>query len=595
MQNHYDFALIFHQYSLYYISLNVTGLIMGFLNKFSNIKECIDNSSIYNIYYNQEIDNNIVFLESRNGNDFTGNIFRIAEEISSGKYGNFKIYVFAKKEVALKISALKKKYNLKITKVITNEKEATKILFKAKYIFTDSGILHKFVKKPKQVVLNTWHGTPLKLMGFDNVSEQNFIGIIQHSLLNSDYLLYPNDYMCHKMLNAYMIDKIYPGKILNEGYPRNSVFLDEARRSEFRKMFGMDDKEIYVYMPTFKGVVNDRKDEQQFQEVTDFLSLIDMHLNDNQVLFTKFHPYNQSKIDFTRYSHIKAFPNDFETYDIVNMADCLITDYSSVFFDFLNTRRKIIIFNYDEEEYLKERGFYFPLSDLPFPKARSIDELIDNLNIKKDYDDTELVEKFCKYDKIDSVENICNCVIKDKVPEGILTVENSKKNILIQVSDFSNKKQFDNLLEFLTNANFENYNVFITFKYWDEYLLDNHEEIFSRIPDFVEYLPVSFNLTPTFREKIELDKFLKSNSINPPRKVQRLFKRSYLRQYGHVKFDLMINFDDKDKISTLKFASTPFKKVFFTESNGDNELSKFYDVVLGDVKQLCAFLEDSSF
>ena len=567
---------------------------MGLLDKFSNIKECLDNSSIYNIYYNHEIDHNIVFLESRNGNDFTGNIFRIAEEISTGKYGNFEIYVYAKKEVASKISDLKKNYNLKIKKVITNESEATKILFKAKYIFTDSGILHKFVKKPQQIVLNTWHGTPLKLMGFDNVSEQNFIGIIQHSLLNSDYLLYPNDYMCRKMLNAYMIEKVFPGKILKEGYPRNSVFFDDKRRSEFRKMFNLDDKEVYVYMPTFKGIVNDRKDEKQYTDVSKFLLAIDMKLNDNQILFAKFHPYNQSNIDFSSYAHIKPFPTDFETYDILNMADCLITDYSSVFFDFLNTRRKIIIFNYDEDEYLKDRGLYFPLSDLPFPKATTVRDLIDNLNLKKDYDDTKIIEKFCTYDTISSVETICECVINNREPKNILTVENSKKNILIYAGDFSNKNQFDTLLEFLKNGDFKNYNVFITFKYWDYYIIKNHEEIFSQIPDFVEYMPVSFNFLPTFREKLKLDKFLKTNDLNPPREIQRLFKRSYLRQYGYVKFDLMINFDNTD-ITGLFFASTPFKKVFYTKTNRDNELSKYYDFVFGDLKQLYIFLKESSF
>jgi CDP-glycerol glycerophosphotransferase len=61
-------------------------------------------------------------------------------------------------------------------------------------------------------------------MGRDNVAEQHRVGNVQHPLLSSDYLLYPNDYMMDKMLNAYMIEKIYPGKILLEGYPRNSVF-----------------------------------------------------------------------------------------------------------------------------------------------------------------------------------------------------------------------------------------------------------------------------------------------------------------------------------------------------------------------------------
>ena len=99
-------------------------------------------------------------------------------------------------------------------------------------------------------------------------------------------------------------------------------------------------------MPTFKGIVSDRKDEEQKNEVTSFLKEIDANLNDNQILFVKLHPYNQSKINFSKFKRIDKFPRGYETYDILNMADALITDYSSVFFDFANTRRKIIIFNY---------------------------------------------------------------------------------------------------------------------------------------------------------------------------------------------------------------------------------------------------------
>ena len=141
---------------------------MALMDKINNLNECADNTAIYKSYYNDKIYENIIYLESRNGLDFTGNIFRIAEELSNGKYGDFRIYVYATKDIKEKIECLINNYTLNITKVITDEDEATKVLHKAKYIFTDSGIRHKYIKKPGQIVTNTWHGTPLKLMGFDN-------------------------------------------------------------------------------------------------------------------------------------------------------------------------------------------------------------------------------------------------------------------------------------------------------------------------------------------------------------------------------------------------------------------------------------------
>ena len=102
-------------------------------------------------------------------------------------------------------------------------------MHKAKYVFTDSGIRYKYVKKPGQIFVNTWHGTILKLMGIDNSHERLTMGIIQRSLLFSDYLIFPSDYLKDRLLKSFMLEDVYPGKILLEGYPRNSVFLDESK------------------------------------------------------------------------------------------------------------------------------------------------------------------------------------------------------------------------------------------------------------------------------------------------------------------------------------------------------------------------------
>ena len=207
-----------------------------------------------------------------------------------------------------------------------------------------------------------------------------------------------------------MIEKIYHGKILLEGYPRNSVFFDEERKEELKKELNLQDKEIFVYMPTFKGILTDRKDEEQKYEIEEYLEELDEKLNDKQLALVKLHVYNRSKLNFDQYKHVKPFIEDYETYDVLNMADVLITDYSSVFFDFANTRRKIVLFNYDEEEYMKYRGTYFPLSDLPFPKVQTIDDLVKELNSPKEYDDSEFLEKFCTYDRPDAAKYICKHV-----------------------------------------------------------------------------------------------------------------------------------------------------------------------------------------
>ena len=69
----------------------------------------------------------------------------------------------------------------------------------------------------------------------------------------------------------------------------------------------------------------------------------------------------------------------YEYYEILNTADILITDYSSVFYDFANSGRKIILYTYDKEEYFRDRGVYVSLDDFPFPQAENVDGLMELL------------------------------------------------------------------------------------------------------------------------------------------------------------------------------------------------------------------------
>lgn len=565
-------------------------LIMAFLTKLRHFKDCQENSKIYDIYYNEPVDEDIVYLESRNGKDFTGNIFRIAEELSTGKYGDLKIYVYANEDVKSKIIRFQKNYNLKIHKIITDENRACRILQKAKYIFTDSGVNHKFIKKPGQILLNTWHGTPLKLMGFDNAVEQASIGIIQRTFFFSDYLLYPNFYMRDKMLNSFMFEKICPSKILLEGYPRNSVFLTD--NTAIKEKLGLAEKEVFVYMPTFKGSANDIKDEKQKADVNNFLEKIDVNLNDNQVLFVKFHPYNQSRIDFTNFKFIRPFPEIYENYDVLNAADCLITDYSSVFFDFAATRRKIIIFNYDEEEYLAERGLYFGLDELPFPKVQTTEQLISEMNADKNYDDSEFFNDYCSFEDIGSAARICETVIKGENNCRYEIIENSNKNILIYADGLKDNDTTNSLIEWLNSLDKSMHNIFVSFKPWDENIKKNHISALKRIPRDVEFLPLSDNVKPTISEKLNLDKFLKNTGDEKLYgSLKKLFEKSFKKQYGDFKFDLIIDFNTRDVTESLIFANSNTKTAIFIDESSNRNIYNKFDYACKTAGELDSILE----
>ena len=546
---------------------------MSYKLKLLKFKDCAINSMIYRTYYNENLDEKLVYLESRDGLDFTGNIFRIVEELSTGKYGDLKIYVHAKPHVVNKIRSYQKNYNLKIDKIITKEAMATEILEKAKYIFTDSGIRPKYVKKEGQIFVNTWHGTPLKVMGKYNIPEEHRIGYVQYVMSSADYLIYPNDFMMERMLDSYYADKFYKGKILLEGYPRNSVFFDEKRRIEFKKLFNLENKEIFVYMPTFRGVIMDRDDEIQKDDVEDYLSELDLKLNDNQILLVKLHILNMANIDFSNFKHIIPFPNDFETYDVLNMADVLITDYSSVFFDFANTGNKIILFNYDEEDYKSYRGFYFPLDELPFPKVQTIDDLVNELNSPKNYDDSEFLKRFCTYERVDAVKYICKHIFSGENSCNELTLNHDKENVLIYAGSLLNNGITSSLKNLLSKLNLDEYNYFICFRQWDQNIVKNHRSIIEDLPEGVGFLPIKLNLALTVREKIMYNKFLETEDIvELPPSLKKAFKRSFDRNFASIDFKKIIDFDGYNKNESLMMAHSGERNVVWVHNDMINEI-----------------------
>lgn len=545
---------------------------MSFIQKFKKLKDCFVNDRIYYNYYHKDIDENLVYVESREGHDFTGNVLRIVEELSTKKYGDFKIFVYAKDEVHSKIRQLQKNYDLKISEISSNEITATKKLEIAKYIITDSGMRPRFVKRSGQVLLETWHGTPLKTMGIDNQAEEHRCANIQQVFFASDYLLFPNDYMKEKMLNAYMMEKIYQGNILLEGYPRNAVFFKEDEGKKLKETLGFGQKEIFAYMPTFKGLFLDRKDKQQRDTVYNYLKEIDGKLYDNQVLLVKLHVYNAEKIDFSAFNHIEKFPEDYETYDILNMADCLITDYSSVFFDYANTGRKIIIFNYDEEEFLHDRGIYFPISDLPFPKVQNVDDLIFEMNSPKDYDDAEFIEQFCINDNVNACENLCRHVFGGEKTCIEEKIEEDRKNILIFAGGLKSNGMTSSMINVLSNIDREKYNIFICYSSWDPFLEENHIEAFSIMPDGIEYCPLRMGINYTVHEHREFVRFLKNPDKKFSKTLERLFKRELHRAYNGFHFDSVIHFNGYGIEETMLFSVSDAKKSIWVHNDMVQEI-----------------------
>lgn len=529
--------------------------------------------SVYNRrYLNCKIDENLVLLESRSGSDMAGNILYIARELSTNpEYKNFKLCIAGKPISEEKIKNVLKQYGVTNFKYVQYETiEYFKWASRAKYLVNDTSFPRRFIKKDGQVILNTWHGTPLKNMGRDVENEVYNMGNVMRNLVFADFLVFPNEYMKEKMVSAYMLENLSNATILNEGYPRNSVFFNTDRRSQLRKEFGVDDKKIIVYMPTWRGNVNKYDVNGVLEETTEFLRQMDQRLGDNQLLYVKYHPFMKLEINEEDYKHIKAFPSGYEYYEILNMADTLVTDYSSVFYDFANSRQKIVLYAYDKEEYFANRGVYVSLDEFPFPQATTVDELISAINTPKNYDDSEFIKTYCTYDSPDAVKRICQRVFLNKpVTNEEKIKSNGKENVLIYAGDMNKNGITTALMSVLNNIDLSKKNFYITFR---EKIVKADPKRTNILPKDVGVIPMSSDLWLDLASGRSYTKFEKTGDDKYKKQLEFVYNIEIQRHFKNLNFEHVIQFNGYERHVLGMFTQFNARKTVFVHNDMVSEI-----------------------
>lgn len=420
------------------------------------------------VYKHMQIQENRILLNSQQGSNLNGNMFYFLKYLcNNDEFSDFEIGIaYQKKKIDGFINLLEN-YNLnhKNVKLLQiNTKEYAAYLATAKYLFNDTSFPVYFTKREGQIYVNTWHGTPLKTLGRSTAADYHDIANLQKNFVVADYLLYPSEYMKQHMFEDYMLDDIYQNNILYAGYPRNEIFFDTTARSSVRKDNQMEGFQNIAYMPTWRGGVRGINTDQ-IEQIKDYLYNIDRKLNNNQVMYVNLHPYLKKQVNYEQYLHIRPFPTEYETYDFLNACDLLITDYSSVFFDYAITNRKIILFAYDEKEYFKERGVYIKLDDLPFCKVDNIEDLINEINNPYIQDRKEFLLKFSPYESGKVSKKICDQIILNK-KSGLKIVQsdyNLKDHIMIHIDSFQNDNSLKHFIEVVNQSDFKDKLYYFTY------------------------------------------------------------------------------------------------------------------------------------
>lgn len=330
------------------------------------------------------------------------------------RYNDYELILFSKKNP---ISSTRIKW-------IENKYLGLLALYRSKYIFHSQGMGRaQFKSWYGQSVINIWHGTPLKSIGLNikSNSKKNIENYDDYCLVSSNYFK-----------EIYMESFGYKAKqLVVAGNPRNDYLYKYINLYE---KFGISASyKIILFMPTFRNSNNNQFRDSNIsfpilkEENIDILNSKLVELE--QYLVIKPHPYQMNELIFNKeYTNILILTDEkldeleIRLYTLLGNCDLLITDYSSVFFDFLLMNKPIAFTIPDIEEYKKKRGFSIekPEELMPGTKIKTFEDFVlflEDFNENIDFFKNDRIQINLLVNEYRGYENskeILNIFIKEK-------------------------------------------------------------------------------------------------------------------------------------------------------------------------------------
>lgn len=283
--------------------------------------------------------------------------------------------------------------------------------------FTSAGLpaygtgLHK-----KRLIINLWHGVPLKKIALLDPNLKKAARIYFKKIFSENYtcILTASHELIPLMARSFAVSE---DKIKVWGQPRNDGLF---QKNDCRKILGQlfpdlpEYTKTVLYAPTFRdyGQVQlfpfkdfDQKQLEAFLDEKNMLLFIRTHVAEQGSAA----PYLGKRIRFLGNEQAE------DVTGILNIFDCLITDYSSIYIDYLLTDKPMIFLPYDRQQYLDGRGMNFDYDDVtPGPKPETFNDFLDALSPKEDFWKSERTRVNRLFNEIQHpcAADICNKVLK---------------------------------------------------------------------------------------------------------------------------------------------------------------------------------------
>lgn len=366
-----------------------TKVFIDGLKLFKDTTKRAINMKIYNVLKSKPINENSIVFLSDSRSELSGNFKFVYDEIM--RRGNYDIQMFLKPSIGSKWSF---KDKIGFLKAVST----------SKYILLDDYYpkIYGFKLREEIELIQLWHACgAFKTFGFSRLGKEGGPKVRAKTHRNYTKAFVSSDEIRKHYAEGFGIseDRVYA-----TGVPRTDVFFDDEYKSskvkELKKKYPLlENKKVIMFAPTFRG-------HGQLTAYYDFDKLniekLYEEFGKEYVIIMKLHPFVKDvpKIEEKYRDFIIDLTSEREINDLLFISDILITDYSSVCFEYSLLNRPMIFFAYDMDEYIDKRDFYYPYQGfVPGPIAKTTDDII-NIIKTEDY-------------KLDKLENFRNRFFND--------------------------------------------------------------------------------------------------------------------------------------------------------------------------------------
>ncbi len=503
----------------------------------------------------EPIENNWILWESHAGSGMVCNPYAIFKAfLNRPDFNNYIHYWVIKNESEIELLKEEYKEYDNIYFIKPNSYGYAYFLAKCKYLINNTSFPACFSKRKDQIFLNTWHSITVKSLGFDIPDGKLQVRNMLRNFLASDYILSPNEFMRDIYDNSFRLRNIYKGKYIEEGYPRNDLVFNTERQYIIDKLCkrgtNIDpNKKIILYAPTWSGNSVNEPDMNlnKYNELNEYLKT-KINTDEYQILI-KPHQFVYRNLSQEEINSGKYISYSIDANELLSITDILITDYSSIYFDYTVADKPILFYIPNYEDYTKQRGIYFKLDELPGPCSFELESLAENINnidkITEEYAPIrhKTMEWANKYDDGNVASRILNIIFSNiDGSYNIINAKNeNKKSILFYIGGLNTNGMTTAAVNLFKRIDYDKYDISLFTLTKDEQAIKNILSLDDRIRVFMRCgAPVHTKTMSKIYKSSLANAFLTDQKQSD--KLSFIFKREYSRCFGDTMFDYYIDF-----------------------------------------------------